>query len=774
MNTTSFAGLRNLKIEQIEIPVIQRDYALGRTDTGTERIRRGFLDALLKALEPNVQHRQPLDFIYGEIKDNKLIPLDGQQRLTTLFLLHWYLAARLGLIADEWRTLPALTYLTRTSSEDFCCQLSDCPPPFAEPLAEQENPNDNLAVWIRDQSWFRRAWERDPTIVGMLVSLDDLHGRIKAWDKPQLQGAWDRLTDPEDPAIGFDFLPITDIGSTDRQYIRMNARGKALTEFEHFKARFEKTLALCSDPDRKRFAKGVDSNWTDLLWPLRNSGKSSELDTVIDDEFLRLFRYLGALVVWKFKLGAKAAPDRAAELQVWAESLFGQSDIQGERRIFLFDALDTLYRIFKDKDRSAIEAEFAQWFVGDTHQPGRVAIFKSPNLLVECVTHFGESTQSDRFPLVQQLMFYALLRGWMTQRPLDAQCLRVLRNLLLAPDAYLVQEKAADYYLPGIEYLSDHGLPGSGAPIPEALAKAFSTRQVKEEVEKQTLKSGKAALAPSIERLEDHPLLQGCLFAFDLCSLNLPVANTFFDIFPPASPRTFARLLTGALLTKGDYSCPVDDRFQFGSATQSNLWRYMLTNDSSKIRQPLDALLVDVAARTGDIAAHLEGIISDWRACNQSDFDWRWYFIRYPSMRNGENSRFYSPSGELGFLLCRYRERLSSFDDPYLKALHEASCIEGVAYWSGWEATLSRYISWLRSKNQKNILRSDPAGWVVVPPADPAQQSAFANVCRTHSLQLHTNGEWLLVVPQNAALDKDTADRITLGARLLFDLHPLY
>lgn len=70
MNTTSFAGLRNLEIGQIEIPVIQRDYAHGRTDTGTERIRRGFLDALLKALEPNGQHHQPLDFIYGEIKDN--------------------------------------------------------------------------------------------------------------------------------------------------------------------------------------------------------------------------------------------------------------------------------------------------------------------------------------------------------------------------------------------------------------------------------------------------------------------------------------------------------------------------------------------------------------------------------------------------------------------------------------------------------------------------------------------------------------------------------
>ncbi|WP_366144120.1 DUF262 domain-containing protein [Candidatus Accumulibacter sp. ACC012] len=36
-----------------------------------------------------------LDFIYGSVEgdgEDSILPLDGQQRLTTLFLLHWYLA----------------------------------------------------------------------------------------------------------------------------------------------------------------------------------------------------------------------------------------------------------------------------------------------------------------------------------------------------------------------------------------------------------------------------------------------------------------------------------------------------------------------------------------------------------------------------------------------------------------------------------------------------------------------------------------------------------
>ncbi|XUP88632.1 hypothetical protein B6672_009185 [Campylobacter jejuni] len=31
-----------------------------------------------------------LDFIYGSVKNDVFLPLDGQQRLTTIFLLYWY------------------------------------------------------------------------------------------------------------------------------------------------------------------------------------------------------------------------------------------------------------------------------------------------------------------------------------------------------------------------------------------------------------------------------------------------------------------------------------------------------------------------------------------------------------------------------------------------------------------------------------------------------------------------------------------------------------
>ena len=92
------------------IPMVQRDYAQGRKTDDVKRVRDRFLNAiksyLVKADEEDEVMK--MDFIYGEKEQvwstkvaNKLekiiiTPLDGQQRLTTLYLLHWYAAKKCG------------------------------------------------------------------------------------------------------------------------------------------------------------------------------------------------------------------------------------------------------------------------------------------------------------------------------------------------------------------------------------------------------------------------------------------------------------------------------------------------------------------------------------------------------------------------------------------------------------------------------------------------------------------------------------------------------
>jgi uncharacterized protein with ParB-like and HNH nuclease domain len=90
---TSYAGMFGQRgdeapeIGRIEIPLIQRDYAQGRRNRRVDDIRSTFLEDLHQAL--NGGRPIGLDFVYGEVNDGTFEPLDGQQRLTTLFLLHW-------------------------------------------------------------------------------------------------------------------------------------------------------------------------------------------------------------------------------------------------------------------------------------------------------------------------------------------------------------------------------------------------------------------------------------------------------------------------------------------------------------------------------------------------------------------------------------------------------------------------------------------------------------------------------------------------------------
>ena len=187
-----------LSKHKIEIPIIQRDYAQGRT--GKEEIRRNFLTALLKAI--NGKHLE-LDFVYGSVKNDILQPLDGQQRLTTLFLLHWYIAIKENRLEDKVKELLAkFTYETRTSSREFCNDLIN--------KGIVWNDEQKLSELIIDSPWFFLSWKKDPTIKAMLVMLDAIHDKFL--DKGNV---WDNLEN-----ISFHYIELQNFGLSDDLYIK--------------------------------------------------------------------------------------------------------------------------------------------------------------------------------------------------------------------------------------------------------------------------------------------------------------------------------------------------------------------------------------------------------------------------------------------------------------------------------------------------------------------------------------------------------------------------
>ncbi|NOT90720.1 GmrSD restriction endonuclease domain-containing protein [Ferruginibacter sp.] len=281
----TFYNLVSEKNYTIEIPIIQRDYAQGRESASEIRVQ--FLYALKDYL--NGDKSVELDFIYGSLivdGDKTLFtPLDGQQRLTTLFLLHWYLAIkedRLGELKDVLLTdgKVKFSYETRITSRDFCSALVSSDIKYSEFVAIP------ISEIIEDSSWFFLSWENDPTIQSMLVVLDEIHNVFRG-----TECLYDKLVRNENPIICFQFIELKNFGLTDSLYVKMNSRGKELTDFENFKAKFEQFLEKADTENgtnfKTQFSQKIDVDWTDLFWNYRNAETN-----LFDNELMNFIRVL--------------------------------------------------------------------------------------------------------------------------------------------------------------------------------------------------------------------------------------------------------------------------------------------------------------------------------------------------------------------------------------------------------------------------------------------------------------------------------------------------
>src|SRR4051794_37302542 len=394
-------GDNDVNVARIEIPLIQRDYAQGRRNPRVDDIRGTFLEALHQALTDG----KPigLDFVYGEVNDGLFEPLDGQQRLTTLFLLHWNLAFRLGRLGDS-QPWTAVTYATRPSARLFCERIVENPPPAH--LSGRPSP------WIKDQSWYLHLWRFDPRIQAMLVMLDAIADRF---DNDDLEAAWERLTDEADPAVWFQLLPIDEMGSAEDLYIKMNSRGRPLTDFEAFKARLGQTIAHTGRTEE--LGRKIDGAWADLLWEYRGD------NDIVDDEFMRYFDFVLEICEWRED---RIRGDAALRPERRAETLFGEANPRHPEHLeFFFNALDVW------ANASDIQANFDAFFATSPSGPGiRLFGASTVNLFRSCCERYGATRGSTRsFSLTDTLLLYATLIHKIHGTEDASRRLRRLRNL---------------------------------------------------------------------------------------------------------------------------------------------------------------------------------------------------------------------------------------------------------------------------------------------------------------------------------------------------------
>lgn len=247
---------------KVKIPILQRDYAQGREENIS--ICENFLKALKESILLNKTIN--LDFIYGNVDNDAFLPLDGQQRLTTLFLLHWYAFEKEQehLDDDHCNTLKKFSYETRLSARRFCEALLDN-------RISVVSSEHSLSEQILDARWFFLSWKKDPTIRAMLRSIDLIHTAFK-----EVNDLWSALVNRKN--IVFYLLILKNFGLSDDLYIKMNARGRLLTPFENLKAEIQdkaiKENWEVSKEENEKFSYKIDGVWTDFLWLNYNKNHS--------------------------------------------------------------------------------------------------------------------------------------------------------------------------------------------------------------------------------------------------------------------------------------------------------------------------------------------------------------------------------------------------------------------------------------------------------------------------------------------------------------------
>lgn len=575
---------------KIEIPIIQRDYAQGRKEKSD--IRTNFLNALLEVVNDK---KLELDFVYGSVKNTVLQPLDGQQRLTTLFLLHWFVAVKENKLDDTLKSnLTKFTYETRTSSREFCIDLIN--------KGIVYNDEKNISELIIDSSWFFLSWKRDPTIKSMLTMLDAIQHTFH--DKTEV---WDKLNN-----ISFHYIELQNFGLSDDLYIKMNARGKPLTDFENFKAKFEQYIKQKNWENNanptETFSHQIDTLWTDLFWNYRND------ENVFDEQLLNFFRTM-AVINYTHKANIKEENFRK-NLDV----LRGNQTVSFSRYLELGCFDNDYFKTLKSVLNKIADKNGLKEFLNDTTYVNEKEIFNG-------------SIQNN-LPYPDLVIAFAYYQYLASEENIETEnlksWLRIVRNLVEGSRPYLFNN--ANEFANALRSINEmlpnrNSIVKNFAEIQNNSLSGFISEQVIEEKLKAKLITQSDDWKKAITEIENHKYFNGQIgFLLQWSESNLEIFNEYAEkskaIFGEKGLNNFDNFLfERALLATGDYLLTKGKNYSFLINNERDIsWKRLLRDDNEK-RQVLKSLIQKVSVTS--LANDLQKVIDDF-----SDEDWRFYFVK--------------------------------------------------------------------------------------------------------------------------------------------------
>lgn len=615
----------HLSIENgIEIPMIQRDYAQGRNDKKTEYIRTKFLNDIYEVLESNQKGEKKvlnLDFVYGYIENNTFIPLDGQQRLTTLYIIYWYLGFKDDIDFSQYG-LNLFSYKTRQSTKEFLKSINN----LDNQLKIKEDCNNDfkkLTCTIKNQPWYNLKWDYDPTVKGFMQTLQDVVLLFSDISFSTLK---------DDKPLCFHFLKIDEYGLGDNLYIKMNARGKALSDFEKFKASFENIISK-NGVTSEYFIKKIDGEWLDSFWEY---SLNSLPDVQVEENVERLTQKCDFLLLEFIK--------KVTEYLFFKDNIgktyeFTDSNLEkiysSEKNLTI---LNNFFDLISKQDFTYWVTYFDEIF-SERWVENKVSTNQSSmNFILKIFN-------SDAFSHFENLLFFGWITNVLKNESIEItddlkDFLRIIRNYInninQKNKTSLDTELRTDYYSDILNVIENVPIsnPYSNLDVNKIL---FRKEYLQFELDKYNLFKEDKNIKDLVFKFEDHSTLRGLIFNFDFTPYKSNeirnIVDNFYNLFKYSDLEKDGyfyniKNIISLFLSYGEYSVKVGNSnlgdFKFFG--QRGKWHRVLASPDGEIRSIFNELFkVFSMNQIDDWNQFIEKIVSE--NIEKYRDSWIWYCL---------------------------------------------------------------------------------------------------------------------------------------------------
>lgn len=262
----------------IVIPDLQRDYCWASTKIVTgdgQSLVEAYVDDLISASQKGKHAKLKMGLLYGyEYPADNVQLCDGQQRLTTLFLISGVCLNKLG-EEDNIPKEEVSSIISQGNSSRLQYAIRDSSLSFINNLVQ----NGAFHTEITEEPWFSNEYRRDPSVCNMVLAIKQIDGKITNVETAR------NLLDYILHNISFLYFDMQSRTYSEEQYVILNTTGYSLTPTEHVKP---KLLGKLRGEQLAEYSERWES-WEQFIWSHRPEDDDNFTVDEWFDRFLTIF-----------------------------------------------------------------------------------------------------------------------------------------------------------------------------------------------------------------------------------------------------------------------------------------------------------------------------------------------------------------------------------------------------------------------------------------------------------------------------------------------------